>query len=472
MYHFFMKNFNSETLLEFMNKMQTAMQNPIIWHIIIGSVLTLFLLIALLKGIFRGFWYALFLMIFDFVGLFAAIGITAAINGFKHVPDVKYFDKNDFWPFVACLVFILILTAFHILAIILANVLVFVTRLRLKKLKDKGKRVGLVRLGGALVAPIAIVPISVGFIASAGFFTNKNSIVKANASVLSAISRDKIVLPADYYPFFRALYNLKDEINMDAFINEASKNISESATKKQNENNKQHNYNEYVNQNGQIDFEKIFNKGSSEIIKEFKNGFVKEFQSLKFESVIDKQKVLSVYVEFAKHLSQAQIIKDNENKTITINFKDSNQEEQEALKSVYNSATNVANEFVNAAVQTKISDKLSYKLIDRNFIESDNNTKLHLANKLNELAIAIETMKSENSNVKIVLNKPSQAKKSFNFKETFDKNIIEKYKQLISKKMFGDDAKTQIKKAQIVTLKLVLDAWFNLQTTNQTDTQN
>lgn len=467
-----MKNFNSETLLEFMNKMQNAMQNPTILNIIIGCVLTLFLTIALLKGIFRGFWYALFLMVFDFVGLFAAIWITAGINGFKHVPDLKYFDKNDFWPFVASLVFILILIAFHILAIILANILVFVTRLRLKKLKARGKKVGLVRLGGVLVAPIAIVPISVGFIASVGFFTNKNSIVKANASVLSTISRDKIALPADYYPFFGALYNLKNEINMDAFINDASKNISESATKKQRKNNKLDNINDYINQDGQLDYKKIFDKGSSEIIEEFKNGFVKEFKSLKFESVIDKQKVLSVYVEFTKHLSQAQIIKDDENKTITINFKESNQNEREALTTVYNSATHVTNEFVNAALQTKISDKLSYKLIDRNFNESDDNTKLHLANKLNELAIAIETMKSENSNIKIVLNKPAQAQKSFDFKETFDKNIIEKYIQLISKKMFGDVANTRIKKAQIVTLKLVLDAWFNLQTTNPTNTQN
>lgn len=108
--------------------------------------------------------------------------------------------------------------------------------------------------------------------------------------------------------------------------------------------------------------------------------------------------------------------------------------------------THVTNEFVNAALQTKISDKLSYKLIDRNFNESDDNTKLHLANKLNKLAIAIETMKSENSNIKIVLNKPSQKSKSFDFKETFDKNIIEKYIQLISKKMFWNVADTRIKK--------------------------
>lgn len=181
---------------------------------------------------------------------------------------------------------------------------------------------------------------------------------------------------------------------------------------------------------------------------------------------------MSVYVEFAKHLSQAQIIKDDENKTITIDFKDSNQKEHEALTAVYNSVTHVTNEFANAALQTKISDKLSYKLIYRNFNESDDNTKLHLANKLSELAIAIETMKNENSNIKIVLNKPSQAQKSFDFKETFDKNIIEKYIQLISKKMFGDVANTRIKKAQIVTLKLVLDAWFNLQTPNPTNTQN
>ncbi|MCS4536645.1 MULTISPECIES: hypothetical protein [unclassified Mycoplasma] len=189
------------------------------------AVIFVIVAIAVIRGIWGGFWHSLIMSILGIAfGVLTLLILTKSVSGFTHkklmeldifkVDDTLKLFADDVNGVALGVLFLIIVALFHIVSLIITAIIVGASRLTPKKLKKRGKKVKLNRLLGALIAPVSVIPLSIGFVNITGVFGNKNKIAEWNDKILYTLSGGQIKGISRYTPLVTTIVEIKEK-NID-----------------------------------------------------------------------------------------------------------------------------------------------------------------------------------------------------------------------------------------------------------------
>lgn len=189
----------SNKLSNFVTNWENASSKPAFYAIPI-IIFCLVIIIGIVSGIRRGIWGGVTILGFSILGLGIAIGIAPLISnqiikkidlknstlGLSSPDDAKVILK-----LLNGLIMLGIILIFNIIGEILIAVLHRPITKNIRIRQDNEKSTFVTRFSGALIAGIGVIPTAVLSANPTGAFAHKSKFVKANDSMLKALSFDK-----------------------------------------------------------------------------------------------------------------------------------------------------------------------------------------------------------------------------------------------------------------------------------------
>ena len=189
----------SNKLSNFVTNWENASSKPAFYAIPI-IIFCLVIIIGIVSGIRRGIWGGVTILAFSILGLGIAIGIAPLISnqiikkidlknstlGLSSPDDAKVILK-----LLNGLIMLGIILIFNIIGEILIAVLHRPITKNIRIRQDNEKSTFVTRFSGALIAGVGVIPTAVLSANPTGAFAHKSKFVKANDSMLKALSFDK-----------------------------------------------------------------------------------------------------------------------------------------------------------------------------------------------------------------------------------------------------------------------------------------
>ncbi|QBF34353.1 hypothetical protein EG856_00160 [Mycoplasmopsis phocirhinis] len=194
------------------------------------SIIFVIFVKSILLGFWRGFWFSLIMTILSITT--SIITFTILVNIFSTYISTKLLEINlfknnkflieDTTKVSLGLIVLAIIFVFYLISLLITILIVSFSRLNLKKIKKRGKKTLLNRLFGSLLAPVSIIPLSIGLINVAGVSNHENILIKNNDKILNKFSNSKIIGISKYSPILTSIFELKQNniksVNFNAFF--------------------------------------------------------------------------------------------------------------------------------------------------------------------------------------------------------------------------------------------------------------
>ncbi|TQC54005.1 hypothetical protein E1I18_00915 [Mycoplasmopsis mucosicanis] len=185
-------------------------------YLVIG-IYAVLILLAVLWGVTKGFWPSFILLMLTLAYSIAGVIFVSKFSLIEHItlPDAKIKEyymkyKTEIDGVVAGILLLVIFIPAHIISLIIADLVSTLSRITVKKLKKRDKKVGIHRITGALVAPITVLPLSMSISNIAGV-GGPNKVIEINDKILSGISNGKIIGISRLVPLFQTFIELKNQ---------------------------------------------------------------------------------------------------------------------------------------------------------------------------------------------------------------------------------------------------------------------
>ncbi|MCR8966274.1 CvpA family protein [Mycoplasma zalophidermidis] len=195
------------------------------------TIFIIFCLIAALWGYFKGVWSAITMLILTIIGAVIAFAIAPKIHWVEKIIDISkepYSNyKEEIMAIIAGLNLFVILALIQIIALIMTEISMKISKLTTRQLKKRNKKTLLVKTLGLVVAPLSALPFASATVNISGIFGYNNRPIEMNDALLEKLSQGKIKGLSRYLP----LVTTAIKISMEKENIQNISNISQTFTK-------------------------------------------------------------------------------------------------------------------------------------------------------------------------------------------------------------------------------------------------